>query len=150
MPRTGSIVTLVEKTEQIATVTWSGIASIWPMTSMVVISSPPGARMSKMPLSESVTLMKCARNPPAAKLAAGVNGGAAAGGALVAMQPELLGFDSRLVAGAGFMAVGAFFLKGDAAAITVCACAGMVAGWTQDYVQTMVSATTSTDGGATT
>ena len=80
----------------------------------------------------------------AMKLAAGVNGGAAAGGALVAMQPELLGFDSRLVAGASFMAVGAFFLKGDAAAITVCAGAGMVAGWTQDYVQTMVSATTST------
>lgn len=84
----------------------------------------------------------------AAKLAAGVNGGAAAGGALVAMQPELLGMDSRLVAGASFMAVGAFFLKGDAAAITVCAGAGMVAGWTQDYVQTMVSATaTTTDDG---
>ena len=86
----------------------------------------------------------------AAKLAAGVNGGAAAGGALVAMQPEIAGFDSRLVAGGAFMAVGAFFLKGDAAAITVCAGAGMVAGWTQDYVQTMVSATTSTDGGTTT
>ena len=76
----------------------------------------------------------------ALKLAAGVNGGAAAGGALAATMPEIAGFDSRIVAGGGLMALGAFFLKGDAAAITVCAGAGMVAGFTQDYVQTMVSA----------
>lgn len=80
----------------------------------------------------------------AAKLAFGVNAGAAIAGAVLAVQPTLGGFDTRLLVGAGLMAGGAFLLKGDAAAITVCAGAGMTAGWTQDNVQGMVEDATAT------
>lgn len=82
-----------------------------------------------------------------AKTAAAVAVGGASGGLAQFYMPEGIGgFDTRLVAGTAFVAVGAMVMKGDMAALTVCAGAGMLAGYAQDKSYNMI-ATSATSAG---
>ncbi len=74
----------------------------------------------------------------AAKLAVSVNAGAGIAGAINVYQPTVAGIDTRLVAGSALIAAGAMMLKGDMAAMAVCAGSGILAGYTQDSVQAML------------
>ena len=83
----------------------------------------------------------------ALKLGGAVNAGAALAGVTQALMPTVGPVDTRLAVGGGLMAVGAFFLKGDAAAMAVCAGAGMTAGLTQDTVQAALETTSAPEEG---
>ena len=75
-----------------------------------------------------------------AKTAGAVAAGGAIGGLAQFYMPEgVAGVDTRLAVGAGLVALGAVVLKGDLAALTVCAGAGMLAGAAQDKTYNMIA-----------